>query len=191
MGIKVAICDDDKEVCTSVNHIVEKLLHQTEIKAEIYTFYSGKELCEKMLNVKYDLIFLDIEIPEMNGVEIGKYIRKKLENNVAQIVYISSKKAYRRPAEGAGQDLAAGGRALCPGRTLQKGSEGAAGRVGGHGPAAHCGKLEPAEYDRDEFADHRHGAVFPRCCLRYGGRPQQARTRHLFGRGGKAAPGPA
>ena len=23
MGIKVAICDDDKEVCTSVNHIVE------------------------------------------------------------------------------------------------------------------------------------------------------------------------
>ena len=26
----------------------------------------------------------------------------------------------RRPAEGAGQDLAAGGRALCPGRTLQK-----------------------------------------------------------------------
>ena len=77
----------------------------------------------------------------------------------------------RRPAEGAGQDLAAGGRALCPGRTLQKrGSEGAASRVGGHGPAAHCGKLEPAEYDRDEFADHRHGAVFPRCCLRYGGR---------------------
>ena len=94
MVIKIAICDDDKEVCTSVNHIVEKLLHQTEIKAEIYTFYSGKELCEKMLNVKYDLIFLDIEIPEMNGVEIGKYIRKKLENNVAQIVYISSKKSY-------------------------------------------------------------------------------------------------
>ena len=48
-----------------------------------------------------------------------------------------------------------------------------------------CGQLEPAEYDRDEFADHRHGAVFPRCCLRYGGRPQQARTRHLFGRGEK------
>ena len=46
----------------------------------------------------------------------------------------------------------------------------------------------PAEYDRDEFADHRHGAVFPRCCLRYGGRPQQARTRYLFGRGEKAAP---
>lgn len=31
-------------------------------------------------------------------------------------------------------------------------------------------------------------AVFPRCCLRYRGRPQQARTRHLFGRGEKAAP---
>ena len=58
----------------------------------------------------------------------------------------------RRPAAGAGQGLPAGGRAVCPGRTLQKGSEGAAGRVGGHGPAAHRGKLEPAEYDRDEFA---------------------------------------
>ena len=44
MGIKVAICDDDKEVCTSVNHIVEKLLHQTEIKAEIYTLLFRKRI---------------------------------------------------------------------------------------------------------------------------------------------------
>ena len=94
MGIKLAICDDDKEVCNSVNHIVEKLLHQTEIQAEISTFNTGKDLCKKMEKVKYDLIFLDIEIPEMNGVEIGKYIREKLQDNTTQIVYISSKKSY-------------------------------------------------------------------------------------------------
>ena len=72
----------------------------------------------------------------------------------------------------------------------KKGLKEAAGHTGGHGPAAHCGQLEPAEYDRDEFADHRHGAVLPRCCLRYGGRPRRgiARTRHISGRGEKAAP---
>ncbi len=51
-------------------------------------------------------------------------------------------------------------------------------------------KLEPAHDDRDEFADHRHGAVFPRRCLRHGGQAQQARARHLFAGGGKAAPRP-
>lgn len=43
---------------------------------------------------KYDLIFLDIEFPNMNGVETGKYIRKVLNNNITQIAYISSKQEY-------------------------------------------------------------------------------------------------
>ena len=48
------------------------------------------------------------------------------------------------------------------------------------GDAAHRGKLQPAHDDRDEFAEHRHGAVFPRRCLRHGGQAQQARARHVL-----------
>ena len=47
-----------------------------------------------MARTEYDLIFLDIELPDMNGVEIGKYIREDLNNQIVQIAYISSKKEY-------------------------------------------------------------------------------------------------
>ena len=42
----------------------------------------------------YDLIFLDIELPRMNGVAVGKYIRESLNNETVQIAYISSKQQY-------------------------------------------------------------------------------------------------
>ena len=37
-------------------------------------------MCFMMVNRYVDLLFLDIELPKCNGVEVGKYIREKLEN---------------------------------------------------------------------------------------------------------------
>ena len=44
-----------------------------------------------MSETEYQLVFLDVEMPEKNGVEIGRYIREKLKNEKIQIAYISSK----------------------------------------------------------------------------------------------------
>ena len=41
-----------------------------------------------------DILFLDIELPGMNGVEVGKYIRDILRNTDMFMIYISSKKEY-------------------------------------------------------------------------------------------------
>lgn len=52
------------------------ILSQKFLEYDIDVFYLGEALCEGMERKKYDLIFLDIELPKMNGVEIGKYIRE-------------------------------------------------------------------------------------------------------------------
>lgn len=40
---------------------------------EVEIFYSGESLCQFLLNgVYYDVIFLDIELKAINGVEVGK-----------------------------------------------------------------------------------------------------------------------
>ena len=44
--------------------------------------------------IRYDLIFLDIEFPKMDGIEIGKYIREIKKDNITQIVYVSGRKKY-------------------------------------------------------------------------------------------------
>lgn len=70
------------------------ILSHKFIEYEIDVFYSGETLCKEMERTKYDLIFLDIELPRMNGVEIGKYIREIKKDNLTQIAYILSKQEY-------------------------------------------------------------------------------------------------
>lgn len=94
MQIKIAVCDDELEICSQVENILIKLLEERLIKYVIDIFYSGESLCRELEREDYDLIFLDIELPKMNGVEIGNYIREMKRDDIVQIAYISSKQEY-------------------------------------------------------------------------------------------------
>ena len=60
-----------------------------------YFLRRGGVLSEYLKNEKApDILFLDIELPGLNGVEIGKYIRDILKNSGMFLVYISSRKEY-------------------------------------------------------------------------------------------------
>ena len=43
----------------------------------------GKEACQKAAQKSYDVIFMDINMPVMNGLEAAEYIRKELQSDVA------------------------------------------------------------------------------------------------------------
>ena len=94
MKINIAVCDDEIKICSHVENILINILSHKFLEYDIDVFYSGEALCEEMERTKYDLVFLDIELPKMNGVEIGKYIRETNNDNITQIVYISSKQEY-------------------------------------------------------------------------------------------------
>ena len=94
MQINIAICDDENEICTQLEQILIEILKEKEVEYEIDVFYSGEGLCKEMLKMKYDLVFLDIELSKMNGIETGKYIREILTDERVQIAYISSKQEY-------------------------------------------------------------------------------------------------
>ncbi|MCR1841073.1 response regulator [Murimonas intestini] len=42
----------------------------------------------------YNIIFLDINLPGVGGVEIGEIIRQKMEDEMTHIVYISQQAGY-------------------------------------------------------------------------------------------------
>jgi DNA-binding LytR/AlgR family response regulator len=94
LQIKIAVCDDDIEICSHIENILMAILTHKFSKYEVDIFYSGEKLCKEMDRTKYDLVFLDIELPQMNGVEIGKYIREIKKDNITQIVYVSSMQEY-------------------------------------------------------------------------------------------------
>lgn len=94
MSIKIAICDDESYICARLEYILLDILKELGIQNEIETFESGEALCLEMARQCFDLVFLDIELPNINGIEIGRYIRDVLQNERLQIVYISGYPNY-------------------------------------------------------------------------------------------------
>ena len=91
----IAICDDEKSICAQLEEFINKFLSEHYIKGNIDVFFSGESLCDYLKREKkIDLIFLDIELPKMNGMEVGKYLREVLKNELTDIIYISSKTSY-------------------------------------------------------------------------------------------------
>lgn len=94
MQIDIAICDDEEFICNYIEKELVKLEVEQNEEYIIEKFCSGKDLYEGLKNKQYHLIFLDIELPEIDGVEIGRYIREIQKNNITQIVYISANREY-------------------------------------------------------------------------------------------------
>jgi len=91
----IAICDDDNLICSQVERILLELSKHLPKKLEVDIFFSGESLYNFLSDGTYfDMIFLDIELQMLNGVEVGKKIRNELNNETTQIVYISGKDSY-------------------------------------------------------------------------------------------------
>lgn len=91
----IAVCDDENSICTQVESILIELSKNLPKKIEVEVFFSGEALCQFLSNGAYfDIIFLDIELQMLNGVEVGKKIRGEMNNETIQIIYISGKDSY-------------------------------------------------------------------------------------------------
>lgn len=89
----VAVCDDDELLCEKIEACLKVYQPQGLVRCESY--YSGEKLYADMLRGEtFDLIFLDIELKAMNGVNLGAKIRTELQDEKTHIVYISAKSEY-------------------------------------------------------------------------------------------------
>jgi CheY-like chemotaxis protein len=67
---KVLVVDDDTVVGKSFNRVLTRDKGYVVINAQ-----SGSEALEKMRTQKYDLVFTDIQMPGMDGVELAEQVR--------------------------------------------------------------------------------------------------------------------
>ncbi len=93
--INIAICDDDNNICVQLENILIEYLKNCYLKFNIDIFYDGQEFIKHLDNENiYDIVFLDIEIGNLTGLDIGIYIRENLQNEILKIIYISSYTTY-------------------------------------------------------------------------------------------------
>lgn len=91
----IGICDDGENVCTSIENMILEYATRKNILVETNVWYSGESLKDYLLTGGHmDVLFLDIELFNMSGIEVGGYIRNQLDDMRLQIVYISGKASY-------------------------------------------------------------------------------------------------
>lgn len=74
---RILIIDDEVDICELAKIILEKAYYLVEIATD------GKTAIKLLNENKYTLVFLDLGMPEVSGLEILKYIKaKKLETEV-------------------------------------------------------------------------------------------------------------
>lgn len=91
--LNIAVCDDEKYYRTHIKKLLTEYLQKEDVFFQIGEFSDGKDFCEEESNFwKYDIIFLDIEMGSMNGMETAHTIRAK--NKKMDIVFITVMQDY-------------------------------------------------------------------------------------------------
>ncbi|MCL2821449.1 MAG: LytTR family DNA-binding domain-containing protein [Oscillospiraceae bacterium] len=90
-NLKIALCDDEsihrdtlKEALTVCGALPQETI--------ITEFSNGKSLLEKHIECSHDIVFLDIEMEGLSGLETGQKLRD-IDRNVI-IIYLTSYKKY-------------------------------------------------------------------------------------------------
>ncbi len=92
---QIGICDDGKAFCSDMECMILNYINENKIEADISVWYSGEELCRSLqMGDGLDILFLDIELLEQNGIETAHFIRNRLEDREMQIIYVSAKTSY-------------------------------------------------------------------------------------------------
>ena len=97
----VAICDDSHNVQVGLSKFVDKALKDKNTEYETLTFSNGGQLFNWIDNNdrEIELLFLDIEMPGMTGVEIKSALEKN--NMVKRVVFETSHYENMQEAFGA------------------------------------------------------------------------------------------
>ncbi len=82
--MRIAICDDIPECRISIKEYAEEYFINHHIKAEMDEYDSGTALINSKDN--FDILFLDIELGDSNGIDIAKEIQSRHKNTVVLII---------------------------------------------------------------------------------------------------------
>lgn len=95
MAYTVAVCDDEQTQIDILKNNLIKYSIDTDIEFFIDEYISGELLIEKYKSVKspYDIIFLDMEMPDIKGLDVAAAIRELPDRNVS-IAFVTSYPEY-------------------------------------------------------------------------------------------------
>lgn len=82
--MNIAICDDNREFRSFLEDSLRNYFDEKSVSLNIFQFESGEELLKNEL--LFDLVFLDVEMKDINGIETGKILKKRNPHNIIFVI---------------------------------------------------------------------------------------------------------
>ena len=87
--IKIAVLDDDPMYIEQIRQITEACMHRLEMRHEFYTYETGQGALEDVKReICYDVYLLDVQLPDISGLEVAKHIRRRWSEPL--VIYITN-----------------------------------------------------------------------------------------------------
>lgn len=91
--VRVGICDDEMMLLEKLNQFVQMCYARNQIFARVATFKNGQQLLYEIEDGgRFDLVLLDIEMPQMDGMELAERVKKMLPNVL--VIFVTSHMEY-------------------------------------------------------------------------------------------------
>lgn len=88
--MNIIICDDEKNIVNLIHSQISEFFAEKSIAVKVYTFISAEEVMT--INQSYTMAFLDIEMEDLNGIDLAKWLKEQNENVL--IFFITSHADY-------------------------------------------------------------------------------------------------
>lgn len=90
---RIAICEDEKVQIEYMQMLLERWQEKSKVKAAVDAYTSAEQfLFETEGKVPYDLLLLDIQMGQLNGVELARKVRE--QDTRVSIVFLTGIKDY-------------------------------------------------------------------------------------------------
>lgn len=95
--LRIAVCDDCIQTTGEIDLLVQKFGKKHYIEVEVDVYFDGGKLEQAIIEGNcYDIIYLDIEMGEKDGISTAKEIRK-IDKDVI-LIYVTSYESYMKEA---------------------------------------------------------------------------------------------
>ena len=88
--LKIAICEDDEQAALLCHSYIERFEKESKTTCEVSVFVNAVQFLAAFTAGDYDLIFMDIQMPILNGVDAAGKLREK--DPAVSIVFVTDMK---------------------------------------------------------------------------------------------------
>lgn len=90
--LKIALCDDQPLELESISALTQRYMEDNQVDYQLKLYSHPDELLLHCESERYQLYILDIVMPMINGIEVGREIRRL--DRESQIIFVTSEPSF-------------------------------------------------------------------------------------------------